>query len=113
MTQAKSSNTSLQPHLPLVQFRVWHLGLLSLFVAIAIVNIQDQRQADPTLIALAAVGFALYGLIGWAAWCLMRRLRSRLGKFPVLALYLLAMAGLFLAATIIYLLIEHAYLFGL
>jgi hypothetical protein len=113
MTDAKSTDASLQPRLPVFQFRVWHLGLLSLFVAIGIVNIQDQRQSDPTLIALAVLGFVLYGLLGWGAWRLVRRLRSRLGKIPVLALYLVIMASLFMVATISYLLIEHAYIFGL
>jgi hypothetical protein len=113
MTDAKSPDASLQPRRPLVQFRVWHLGLLSLFVAIGIVNIQDQRQSDPTLIALAVAGFVLYGLLGWGAWRLVRRLRSRLGRIAVLALYLVAMTGLFMVATISYLLIEHAFFFGL
>src|SRR4051812_1381896 len=54
--------------------RVWHLWLLSLFVAVAIVNIQDQRRSEPALIALATAGFVLYGLIGWAGWRLARRL---------------------------------------
>ena len=44
--------------------RVWHLSLLVLFVAIAIVNIQDQRIRDPRLVALASAGFVAYGLIG-------------------------------------------------
>jgi hypothetical protein len=113
MIDAKSPDASLQPRLPIFQFRVWHLGLLSLFVAIGIVNIQDQRQSDPTLIVLAVIGFVLYGLLGWGAWRLVRGLRSRLGKVPVLALYFVIMASLFMVATISYLLIEHAYIFGL
>ena len=49
MTDAKSPDASLRPGLPLLRFRVWHLWLLALFVAVAIVNIRDQgrRRAGP------------------------------------------------------------------
>ena len=112
MTHAESRDASRPMSRPLVQLRVWHFWLLALFVAVAIVNIQDQRRGEPALIALAAAGFALYGLLGWGAWRFAGRLRSRLGTTPVLALYLVAMAGLFMASTIAYLLIEHAFLVG-
>jgi hypothetical protein len=92
--------------------RVWHLWLLSVFVAVAIVNIQDQRRGEPALIALAAAGFALYGLIGWVGWRLTRRYEDRLGRVAVLVVYLTAMAGLFLVATVVYLALEHLYLTG-
>ena len=113
MTHAKSPDARARPGRSLVQFRVWHLWLLALFVAIAIVNIRDQRRCEPALIALAAAGFAFYGLIAWGAWHLARRWRPQLGGTAVLAAYLVAMSFLFLAATIAYLLLEHAYLVGL
>ncbi|SIO58080.1 hypothetical protein SAMN05444166_5560 [Singulisphaera sp. GP187] len=94
------------------QLKTWHLGLLVLYTAIAIVNVQDQRQADPSLIALASAGLVAYPVIGWLAWQGARRFEARLGPLPVLALYLIAMAGLFLVATIIYLVIENQYLVG-
>jgi ABC-type Na+ efflux pump permease subunit len=94
------------------RFRVWHLWLLALFVAVALANIRDQGRDEPTLVALAAVGFALYGLIGWGAWIVAGRSRARLGATAALALYLVAMAIIFLVATAVYLVIEHAYLFG-
>ena len=112
MTHDLTPEAGRGPALPMVQFRVWHLWLLALFVAIAIVNIQDQRRSEPALIALASAGFVLYGLLGGGAWCVARRLRPRLGTVPVLALYLVAMAGLFLISTVVYLLLEHHYLVG-
>ena len=84
---------------PLGQLRVWHLALLVLFVAIAIVNIQDQRPPRPELVALAASGFVLYGFLGWAGWRFARRFEARIGPTLLLVLYLAAMAGLFLVAT--------------
>lgn len=94
------------------QFRVWHLALLVFFVAIAIVNIQDQRRTEPALIALAVSGFVLYGILGWLGWRVARRFAARLGPTLLLILYLVAMAALFLAATMIYLIVEQLYLFG-
>jgi hypothetical protein len=91
---------------------VWHLWVLAVFVAAAIVNIQDQGRREPELIALAASGFVLYGVLGWGAWVLARRWRARLGMAVALALYGLAMAGLFLVATVVYLSLEYAYLNG-
>jgi hypothetical protein len=92
-----------------MRLRIWHLALLVLFVAIAIVNIQDQRATEPALIALAAGGFVVYGLLGWVGWRVARRFEARLGLTLLLILYLTAMAGLFLMATIAYLVIEHLY----
>jgi hypothetical protein len=83
-----------------------------LFVAIAIVNIQDQRVHDPILVGVAIAGFALYALIGWGAWRYARRFEPRLGPVWLLCLYLAGMAGVFLIATVFYLLIEHSYLIG-
>jgi hypothetical protein len=91
---------------PLGQLRVWHLALLVLFVAIAIVNIQDQRPPKPELVTLAALGFVLYWFLGWAGWRFARRWESRLGPTLLLTLYLAAMAGLFLVATVVYVAVE-------
>ena len=64
-------------------------------------------------LAVAAGGFVLYGLIGWIGWwAARRRLESRLGPLPLFILYSIAMAALFLAATVIYLVIEHVYRVG-
>jgi chromate transport protein ChrA len=95
-----------------VQLRVWHLALLVLFVAVAIVNIQDQRREEPVLIALASGGFVLYGLLGRLVWRFGRRFESRLGPATWLALYLVVMAALFLTATVAYLLMEYGYTTG-
>ena len=91
---------------PLGQLRVWHLALLVLFVAIAIANIQDQRPPTPGLVALAASGFVLYGLLGWAGWRFAHRFEDRLGPTFLLVLYLAAMAVLFLVATLVYVAVE-------
>lgn len=95
-----------------VQLRVWHLALLVLFVAVAIVNIQDQRRGEPVLIALASGGFVLYGLLGWLGWRSGRCFEAWLGMATWLALYLVAMAALFLTATAAYLLLEYVYTTG-
>jgi hypothetical protein len=97
---------------PLAQVRVWHLALLVAFVAIAIVNIQEQRQSDPALVALACAGFVGYWVLGWLGWRVVRRFEDRLGTMTLLILYLAAMAGLFLVATYTYLVIEMIYLRG-
>jgi hypothetical protein len=94
----------------LLQFRIWHMALLAAYVAIAIVDIKDNRRTEPALIALAASGFAGYALLCWLAWHGMRCLQPRFGKLPVVIVYLVMMATLFLAATVIYLVLEHAYL---
>ncbi len=86
--------------------------LAVVFVAIAIVDIQNLRRTEPVLIALAAAGYAGYGLLCWLAWRIMERCRSRLGGMPALALYLITMGCLFFAATVVYLTLEYAYLRG-
>ncbi len=95
-----------------LQFRVWHLTLLVGYVAVAIVNVQDQRCREPKLVALASAGLAAYGLIACLAWAVARRFERRLGPMPLLALYLTGMAALFLAATVVYVVIEYRYLVG-
>jgi hypothetical protein len=97
---------------PLGQLRVWHLALLVLFVAVAIVNIQDQRPPRRGLIALAAAGFVLYWLLGWAGWRFARRFEARLGPTLLLVLYLVALAGLFLVASVVYIVAEVFYTTG-
>jgi hypothetical protein len=94
---------------PVVQFRVWQLALLVLFVAVAIANIQDQGCREPALIGIASAGFMGYGVVGWLGWRVGRRLESRVGPMPFLVLYLVAMSAVFLAATVVYLVIEYAY----
>jgi hypothetical protein len=92
--------------LPWPQFRLWHLSLLVMFVAVATREIQDQCRGEPVLVALASAGFAGYGFIGWAGWRLARRFEARLGLTPLLVLYFIAMAALFLVATVVYLVME-------
>ena len=92
------------------QPRIWHLSLLVLFVAIAIVQIQDQRVHEPFLISLAAGGFLLYAMIGWLGWWVARRrFGSRLRPMWLFLIYAVAMGALFLVATVIYLVVEHFY----
>ena len=58
---------SLSPRVwPRFQLRIWHLALLVVFVAVAIVQIQDQRPGEPGLVAIACAGFVLYGVLGVA-----------------------------------------------
>ena len=83
--------------------------MLVVFVAIAIVDIKDQRIREPALIALALAGLVLYGLIGWIAWWAVRRFESRLGMPLLFILYSIAMGLLFFVATVIYLVIAHIY----
>ena len=92
--------------------KIWHLGLLVAFVALAIADIQDHRRSEPVLIGLAGAGFSLYAGLGWLGWNLARRFEARLGRVALVGLYLASMAGLFLFATVAYLLIEHVYLGG-
>jgi hypothetical protein len=86
--------------------------LAVIFVAIAIVDIQDLRRTEPVLVALAAVGYAGYGLLCWLTWRIMGRFRSRLGGVPTLILYMFAMGCLYLVATVTYVIVEFAYLRG-
>lgn len=116
---------STNPVLPMAnpprgsRFRVWHLTLAPLLVAIAAANLRDQRIQDPALLALAVGGFALYFGLGWIIWRLLERLpghsatvhrcAERLGlTLPTLLLviYLTLMGALFLGSSVVYLLIE-------
>jgi hypothetical protein len=90
--------------------RLWHYDLLVLLVAVAITNVKDQRRTEPALIALASAGFGAYAFLGWLGWQVARRFERRLGPARLLIVYLAAMAGLFLAATVAYLAIEYVYL---
>jgi len=96
----------------LFQFRIWNLALLVVYVAIAIVDIQDQRRHEPALIALATAGFAAYGLIVWLGWHFIRRWEARLGSMLAVIVYVVTMGAIYLVATILYLMAENAYLDG-
>ena len=109
MTEAQSPMRTPRRIPSWAQLRIWHLALLVLFAAIAIADILDQRMHEPALIALAAGGFLLYGLIGWIGWWTSRRFVARLGPLLLFCLYAVTMAALFLVATAIYLIIEHLY----
>jgi hypothetical protein len=113
MVAAESSVPSTQGREPLAQLRVWHLSLLVLYTAIAIADIRHQHLAEPVLVALATSGFTGYALLAWLGWRTASRFASRLGILPVTIVYLVAMAVLFLLATIVYLAIEYAYHTGL
>jgi hypothetical protein len=96
----------------LAQLRIWHLGLLVAYVAIAIVDIQDYCRGEPFLVALASAGFAGYAVLVWLIWRMVRRLEARLGLLALVILYLIGMAVLYLVATLVYLTIEDAYRAG-
>jgi hypothetical protein len=83
--------------------------VLVLFVAIAITDIQNQRIDEPILVALAAGGLVLYGLIGWIGWWGAQRFETRLGPILLFILYSVAMGVLFLVATVVYLVIAYVY----
>jgi hypothetical protein len=87
--------------------------LVVLYVAIAVADVRQQHLVEPVLVALAASGFAGYALLAWLGWQTARRFASRIGIMPITILYLVAMAALFLVATIVYLAIEYAYVIGL
>ena len=93
---------------PLLQFRVWQFGMLVALTAIAVVDIRSYCR-EPRLIALASAGYAGYALLCWLLWHAIHRFESRLGSVLVVAVYAVAMGGLFLAATVAYLIIEYAY----
>jgi hypothetical protein len=112
MTRCAFSISSTLRTYPLLQFRLWHIVILVAYVAIAIVDIKDNRRTEPALVALAAIGFVAYALICWLMWHGLRRLVRRIGAMPALIVYLVAMAGLFFAATVVYLVLEYAYLMG-
>jgi hypothetical protein len=94
------------------RFKLWHLVLLVAFVAVAIADIQDHRLTNPVLIGLAGAGFALYAVLAWLGWVFARRFEGKVGQVALIGLYLASMAGLFLCATVAYLVIEHLYLGG-
>ena len=110
MTEIERHTTSALGSL--LRVKVWHLVLLVAFVAVAIVDIQDHRRGEPVLVGLAGAGFAIYAALAWLGWNYARRFEARLGRVALVGLYLASMAGLFLFATIAYLLIEHVYLGG-
>ncbi len=112
MTHCTSSIRSAIRTSPLFQFRIWHLAALVFYVAIAIVDIKDARPREPALIGLAVAGFAAYTLLCWLGWHGMRRFEHRIGLTVVVIIYSVAMAAIFLAATIMYLTLEYAYLSG-
>jgi len=112
MTHCTSPFGSGSRTYPLLQIRIWHLVLLVLYVAIAIVDIKDHRRTEPALIGLAASGFTAYAIIGWLGWHNLHRFERRLGLLGVAILYMVAMALLFLTATVVYLALEYAYLCG-
>jgi len=101
------------PGSPFARSRIWHLSLLVFYVAIALVDIRGQRISEPPLIALVSAGLAAYGMLAWLGWLLARRFEDRLGRIPLLLLYLSGLAGLYLFATYVYLGIELAYRTGL
>ena len=113
MIEAPLSASSPRRSEPFAQLRIWHLALLVMYVAIAIVDIQAQHLADHVLIALASLGFAGYICLVWLIWQMVRRFEVRLGKMPLVLVYLIAMMALFLFANVVYLVIEHAYHVGL
>jgi hypothetical protein len=112
MTETTRSTRSLSGISALFQFRIWNLALMVVYVAIAIVDIQDQRRHEPLLIALAAAGFAAYGLIVWLGWHYIRRWQARLGSMFAVIVYAVAMGAIYLLAAILYLMAESAYLDG-
>ncbi len=96
----------------LCQVRIWQLAVVVLYVAVAIVDIQDHRRTEPFLVSLAAAGYGGYGLLCWLAWHGLERFAARLGRVLRVAVFAVSMAAIFLAAVIAYLLIEYAYLGG-
>ncbi len=96
----------------LCQVRLWQLSVLIVFVAVAIVDIQDHCRREPALVALAAVGYAGFGLLCWLSWHGFSRFANRLPRLALLIAYVISMGIIFLAAVIVYLLIEHVYLGG-
>lgn len=112
MTENEASHSPARNVPGWAQPRIWHFIVLVVFVAIAITDIREQRIQEPVLIALAAGGLAAYGLIGWIGWWAIQRFKARIGPVVLYILYANAMALFFLAATIIYLAIAHAYRTG-
>ncbi|MGC8638737.1 MAG: hypothetical protein ACP5XB_02530 [Isosphaeraceae bacterium] len=59
---------------PLVQIQLWQLAILVVYVAVAIVDIQDHGRTEPVLVALASLGYVAFGLVCWLGWHASRRL---------------------------------------
>lgn len=97
---------------PWFQIKLWHLTLLVVIVAVVICDIQDHARNEPVLRMLAAAGYAGYFLLVWLIWLQVRRTGAALGLPFLLAVFMTAMAALFLIATVVYLVIECAYLGG-
>lgn len=104
---------------PRSRLRLWHLTLLPVLVAFAYVNLRDQRVEGPLLVGLAIAGFVAYGAIAWALWSrgvprlerspILQRLAPRLGLGAgtcATVAYLAVMGALFLAASIVYVVLE-------
>ncbi len=109
MTRCAPSIVSVRWLSQLLQFRIWHMALLVAFVAIAIVEIREQRVTEPNLIALAAAGFAVYGLMVWVGWHCVKRWEGRVGSMLAIVVCVVTMGLLYLAATIVYLVVEYEY----
>ncbi len=91
------------------RIRLWHFVLFVMLVAIAITDLKDQRIDDRFLLGLAVVGLIFYALIGWFGWWAVQRFQARVGPLLLIVLYCIAMSGLFLVATVMYLMIAHYY----
>jgi hypothetical protein len=110
---ALQSNASPEPRsLPWFQVRIWHLALLVLLVAVAMIDIETNAPRRPGLVALAAAGYAGYFGVVWLCWRYARRFERSLGLAVLLSLFVTAMAALYLVATAVYIIIEAVYLRG-
>jgi hypothetical protein len=97
---------------PWFQIKVWHLAVIPVIMALAIRDIQDHARSEPVLLTLAAAGYMVYFLFVWLVWLYVRRFEAWLGLPILLAVFMTAMAAFFLIATVIYLVIEYAYVVG-
>jgi hypothetical protein len=97
---------------PWFQIKIWHLAILVAIVALAICDIQSHGRNEPVLRLLAAAGYAGYFFLVWLIWLQVRRFEPALGLTVLLAIFMTAMAAFFLIATVVYLVIECAYLGG-
>ncbi len=112
MISAQAEPTARQRIAQWPELKIWHLGLLVLYVAVMMHQILDQRPGSPLLAGLAVFGFVGYAVLGWMGWRIVQVCSARFGAIRSTAFYLIAMALLFLAATWIYLAIEYAYTLG-
>src|SRR5262245_22021657 len=90
-------------------FRVWHMLVLVVYVAVAIVDLREARTTDPMQIGSLSAGYAGYAALGWAGWVHSRPSRRRADPLPGLVAYLVAMAILFLVAAIVHSMILNVY----